>query len=114
MAQEHREQDTITAKAMRDEAFRQRLLRNPKGALQEIGAAVPPGITVHVHEETDTDLHIIIPGAAPGGMHELSESDLETVVGGLARQGPGRTDCCTCGTTTAQSAYSVQTGCGCI
>jgi len=109
MAQEHREQDPITAKAMRDEAFRQRLLRDPKAALQEVGATVPPGITVHVHEETDTDLHIIIPGAAPGGMRELSEADLATVAGGRA----SRTDSCTCGSSTNQTVSSLQIGCGC-
>lgn len=109
MAQGHQEQDPIIDKAMRDEAFRQRLLRDPKAALQEVGATIPPGITVHVHEETDTDLHIIIPGTAPGGMHELSEADLATVAGGRAT----RTDCCTCGSSTSQTANSLQIGCGC-
>lgn len=114
MAQEHREQDTITAKAMRDEAFRQRLLRDPKAALQEIGAAVPPGITVHVHEETDTDLHIIIPGAAPGGMRELSEAELELVAGGRPPSTSNCTSSCTCGSTTNQTITSLQKGCGCL
>lgn len=120
MSQDNRKLDqAITDKAMRDEAFRQRLLRDPKGALQEaFGATIPAGMTIHVHEETASDVHIVIPGAkgaygaSQGGVQELSDADLEVAVGGMMRRGNG-TGCCTCGSSTAQSFSSLQKGCGC-
>lgn len=120
MSQHNRQFDqAIIDKAMRDEAFRQRLLRDPRGALKDaFGATIPPGVTIHVHEETTSDVHIVIPGAkgaygaSQGNAQELSDADLEVAVGGMMRRGGG-TGCCTCGSSTAQSFSSIQKGCGC-
>jgi hypothetical protein len=119
MSQDNQKFDqAIIEKAMRDEAFRQRLLRDPKGALQEaFGAIIPASMTIHVHEETVSDVHIVIPGAkgaygaSQGSAQELSDADLEMAVGGMMRS--GGTGCCTCGRSTAQSFTSIQKGCGC-
>lgn len=120
MSQENRQLDqAIIDRAMRDEAFRQRLLRDPKGALQAaFGAVIPPGVTIHVHEETPQNVHIVIPGASGGygavqkNVQELSDADLEVAVGGMMIR-DGRTGCCTCGMSTSQSLSSIQKGCGC-
>ncbi|HEU5374625.1 MAG TPA: NHLP leader peptide family RiPP precursor [Ktedonobacteraceae bacterium] len=120
MSQDNQKFDqAIIDKAMRDEAFRQRLLRDPRGALQDaFGAFIPASVTIHVHEETASDVHIVIPGAkgaygaSQGNVQELSDADLEVAVGGMMASG-GKTGCCTCGRSTAQSFSSVQKGCGC-
>lgn len=121
MSQNNRQFDqAIIDKAMRDEAFRQRLLRDPRGALQDaFGASIPAGMTIHVHEESASDVHIVIPGAqgaygaSQGNVQELSDAALEVAVGGMRKGGAGGTGCCTCGSSTAQSFSSVQKGCGC-
>ncbi len=114
MAQESRDQNQIIERAMRDETFRQRLIQDPERALREtLGMAVPAGVKIHVHEETPHDVHIVLPQVAVGGMQELSDADLETAVGGMRRQNPDRTGCCTCGMSSAQTASSLQSGCGC-
>jgi hypothetical protein len=103
MAQEHQKEDPIVAKAVRDASFRQRLLSDPKAALQaEFGTAIPPEVHIHIHQETPTDIHIVIPAEAPGGISELSDSDLELAVGGMTP----RTNTCTCGSSTNQTLYS--------
>src|SRR5579883_380921 len=103
MSQDNRKFDqAIIDKAMRDEAFRQRLLSDPRGALQEaFGATIPPGVTIHIHEETASDVHIVIPGAkgaygaSQGKARELSDADLEVAVGGMMRDRGDITGCCT-------------------
>ncbi|HEY7349301.1 MAG TPA: NHLP leader peptide family RiPP precursor [Ktedonobacterales bacterium] len=108
MAQEHQQQDPIVAKAMRDTTFRQRLLSDPKAALQaEFGATVPPGVNIHIHQETPTDIHIVIPGEAQVGMSDLSDAELEQAVGGRPRDGVGG-GCCTCGASTHQTLSTLQ------
>ena len=52
----------LRAKAGRDPDFRARLLANPKQAIEEeLGLKLAEGHTVHVHEETDTAAHLVIP-----------------------------------------------------
>lgn len=103
MAQDPQQQDPIVAKAMRDPAFRQRLLSDPKATLQaEFGVPVSSEVTIHIHQETPNDIHIVIPGEAPGGVSELSDADLELAVGGMMP----RTNTCTCGSSTNQTLYS--------
>jgi hypothetical protein len=113
MAQENQEQ-IIIEKAMRDASFRQRLLSDPRRALQEeFGITAPADVHIHVHEETPRDVHIVIPPAESGGMRELSDADLESAVGGMMISGNDKTNCCTCGASTAQTFSSWQKGCGC-
>lgn len=61
-----------------DPAFRERLLRDPKGTLASVFSIdVPEGMEVFVHEDTPSEVHLVIPGSA-----ELSDRDLEMVSGG--------------------------------
>ena len=71
-------QSQIIAKATEDEAFRARLLSDPKGAVErELEIAIPEGFTVQVHEESATAAHLVLPPPA-----RLSEGELGTVAGG--------------------------------
>ena len=54
--------ERILAKAGEDREFRAHLLANPKEALeQELGLTPADGHEIHVHEETDTATHVVLP-----------------------------------------------------
>ena len=54
--------ERILARAAEDTEFRARLLTNPKDAMaQELGLAPAEGHEIHVHEETDTATHVVLP-----------------------------------------------------
>ena len=59
----------VQAKAMRDDAFRRSLLRNPRKALTEEGIKIPAGVRVKVHQNSATTFHLVLPGkpAKPKG-----------------------------------------------
>lgn len=64
-----------------DPKFRDRLLADPRTALSGlIGVEIPDTIAVIVHEESLTDVHLVIP-AEPET--ELGIDDLELVAGGV-------------------------------
>ena len=77
-------QPQIVAKAIKDEAFRQHLLNNPKQALEsEFGFIVPNGVTILIHEETLTTSHLVLPMKRPTGeLQELTDEELKEVAGG--------------------------------
>src|SRR5207249_5484104 len=61
-------QQQVIARAMKDEAFRQQLLSNPKETLQsKLGITLPVGVSVHVHENTPTNLHLVLPAKTQTG-----------------------------------------------
>lgn len=67
-----------------DPAFRDRLLADPRAVVSEIsGMELPEYFKITVHEESLTDIHLVL---APGA-GSLSESDLELVAGGDAWEG---------------------------
>ena len=71
-------QSRIIARATEDEAFRAKLLADPKRAIEEeLDLAVPEGFTVEVHEESGTTAHLVLPPPA-----RLSEGELAAVAGG--------------------------------
>jgi hypothetical protein len=73
---------TIVQRGIEDEEFRQRLLDDPKGAVeQELGSALPEGIQVRVVEESADTIYLVLPSASVVG-GELSDQDLEEVAGG--------------------------------
>ena len=52
----------LAARALQDPDFRERLLKDPKAAIeQEIGLRFPAGVDVSVHEETLNQLHVVLP-----------------------------------------------------
>ncbi len=86
MSQQNSIQEQIIAKAMKEETFRQELLSNPKAAIARAqGITIPQGVTIMVHQDTPTTLHLVLPAKVQTGEggEELSDVELEQVQGGL-------------------------------
>ena len=74
----------LIERSLRDEPFRQRLLDDPKGAIeQELGTQLRESIEVRVVEESADTIYLVLPSASPLGGEggELSDRDLEAVAG---------------------------------
>ncbi|UKO95894.1 NHLP leader peptide family RiPP precursor [Nostoc sp. UHCC 0870] len=72
----------IATKAWQDPAFRQELLSNPRAVIaRELGTTLPDNLQVHVCEENDNNVYLVIP-PVPSVEEELSEEALEQVAGG--------------------------------
>lgn len=56
---------TLVAGAVGDKSARKKLIKSPDQALQQAGVTLPPGVTVTVHENTDTEIHLVIPVSQP-------------------------------------------------
>jgi hypothetical protein len=73
----------IVQRSLQDENFRQRLLEDPKGAVEEeLGARLPGSVEVRAVEETADTIYLVLPSTLPLGGEELSDQDLEAVAGG--------------------------------
>ena len=73
----------IVQRSIEDEAFRQRLIEDPKGAMeQELGTRLPEEVRVVALEETADTIYLVLPSASPVGEGgELSDRELESVSG---------------------------------
>jgi Nitrile hydratase, alpha chain len=71
----------VLIKALQDEAFKRRLVADPRAVLQEEGVPLPEGKTVRVVEDTPQSVHVILPRKPAA--EELSEDQLGQVAGGL-------------------------------
>lgn len=73
----------IAMKAAEDDDFRARLVADPRAAVeQETGLRFPEGYRIHVHEESATDGHMVLPPQP-----ELSVEQLDRITGGMAGGG---------------------------
>lgn len=79
----------IKRKAMWSKEFRKLLILDPKGTIEdEFGQTLPGNVKIIIHEESPTEIHIVIPSM---DHHELDESgnirvrDLESMQGAAAR-----------------------------
>ena len=81
----------LIEKSIQDESFRQKLIEDPKGAVeQELGTRLPEGVRVVAVEETQDTIYLVLPGtpmAGRGGV-ELSDQQLESVSGGGSTSNP--------------------------
>lgn len=80
------EQDTqykafaaIVARSWDDADFRAQLLADPTATLVANGVPVPEGKRVVVVEDSDTELHVVLPPRPT----ELSDEELDSVAGGF-------------------------------
>ena len=77
---------TIVQRSIEDEDFRQRLLDDPKGTLeQELGSGLPEGVEVRVVEESTDTIYLVLPSASALGDQgsSLSDQELDAVSGGV-------------------------------
>ena len=73
----------IAMKAAEDDEFRARLLADPRAALEEeTGLRLPPDYRLHVHEESATEAHMVLPPKP-----ELSREQLDNIAGGRGYRG---------------------------
>ena len=75
---------TLVQRSLQDDSFRQRLLDEPKGTLeQELGGRLPEGVEVRAVEETKDTIYLVLPSAsAVGEGEEISEQELGELAGG--------------------------------
>jgi hypothetical protein len=76
----------LIQRSLQDEEFRQRLLDDPKGTLeQELGRGLPEGVQVRAVEESANTIYLVLPSASAVGDQggELSDQELEAVAGGV-------------------------------
>jgi hypothetical protein len=75
----------LIERSLQDEAFRQRLLADPRAAIeQELGTRLPESIEVRAVEETPEIIYLVLPSrSADVQAGELSDQELEAVSGGL-------------------------------
>jgi hypothetical protein len=76
---------TIVQRSIEDEEFRQRLLDDPKGTLeQELGRALKESTEVRVVKESADTIYLVLPSASVVGDRgrELSDQELDAVAGG--------------------------------
>lgn len=65
----------IVGKAAEDAEFRARLLSDPKATIeQELSVTIPASMSIDVHEDSATTVHLTLPPTAA-----LSEADLQSV-----------------------------------
>jgi hypothetical protein len=97
---------TLVQRSIQDDSFRQRLLDDPKAAVeQELGRRLPEGVEVRVVEESAQTIYLVLPSAsAVGEGVEISEQELGEVAGGsdntmysCPNMGPGMTCGWPCG-----------------
>lgn len=80
----------IAERIAADPGFRDTLLADPRGVLSEIvGFEIPETVSVVLHEESLTQIHLTIPAS-----DSLSDSDLELVAGGVCWSDGSTSGCC--------------------
>jgi hypothetical protein len=81
---------TVRDRADSDPAFRSQLLSNPVAVMSDLlGMPLPTGVRISVHEESPTDIHLVIPAVS-----NLDDVDLELVAGGTDWNVNGFCGCC--------------------
>ena len=80
----------LVQRSLKDDAFRQRLLEDPKAAVeQELGTRLPEEVRVVSVEESAETIYLVLPSTpmAGGEGGALSDQELESVAGGAGNIG---------------------------
>ena len=86
----------LIERSLQDESFRQRLLDDPKGTIeQELETQLRESIEVRVVEESAETIYLVLPSASPlgGEGDELSDQELKAVAGGYSYEDTSATIC---------------------
>jgi hypothetical protein len=85
----------LIEKSLKDESFRQKLLSDPRAAVEEeLGTRLPEEVRVVAVEETQDTIYLVLPSASSAGeTGELSDRELDSVAG--AGWGSVETEWCT-------------------
>jgi hypothetical protein len=76
--------EALVRAALKDEAFRESLLANPKFALERaLGKTLPDRLQVVLLRETDNIMYIVLPKDFPDDAAHLTDDELENVAGGF-------------------------------
>jgi hypothetical protein len=96
----------LIGRSLEDESFRQRLLSDPRAAVeQELGVTLPEEVRVVAVEESADTVYLVLPSASPVGEGgDISDEELEIVAGGsdtfmctYTCPPPAGATCATCG-----------------
>ena len=80
----------LIERSVEDESFRQRLMEDPKGAVEEeLGTRLPEEVRVVAVEESADTIYLVLPSTPMAGAEggELSDQQLESVAGGWQEGG---------------------------
>ena len=84
----------LIERSLEEEAFRRRLLDDPKATVEEeLATRLPEGVQVRALEETADTIYLVLPFRSTEGQEagELSDRELEAVAGGWDAQTAGFT-----------------------
>jgi len=86
----------LVERSLQDESLRQRLLADPKAAVEEeLGTRLPDEVQVIAVEETAETIYLVLPSSSRLGEDgEFPDQDLEAIAGGEA---PFWSATCPCG-----------------
>jgi hypothetical protein len=84
--------DQLISRAERDRAFRQQLVDDPRGAIEEeLGVELPEGLQVRVLQEGPSEAVLVLPIFPDPG--ELRDEELAAAAGGTGGSWCGHTHC---------------------